>query len=474
MSRSWAAQTGLYGTRAIPRSYTHLSRKSWRSARQKPGAPDHLQLAVVLPQTVEIVVKIDIGELMATGLTAQDAFEQAFLTCTAHQITMPNFGVLTASGVVHVPAGVYQLSKTLELPWYVHLEGEGRSSILAFEQGGLKTPSQYSDPDAHGDVYATLLYTSNRVHDLSIINTAPDNAHPGFEMVGGAGVQFQRIYTQGWHNHYLLNQAALVSLEDCYLGGVNVDGQPAEHENGIVFQDPPGAPITKGGSANVNSVSRCFFNLGGNPVISKGDVMFVIDRCYFNGGAPMIVGGRRASILYCTFESVRGTECILIDAPGETGAISLEVTGCFFARDVAAIRFETRVVAGFTFNGNLTNTTSADVPGLPSPRYVVENRPGQLMGPVIMMGNASWDAPMIANDGLGGEVMLYASSAYNAGDGQRNRVGVGTLKPQALLDVAGGDQTNAPSIAYGLQLRSELGSLFRVPMTWPPVAPDHD
>ena len=77
MSRSRAGQTGVYGTQTIRRSYTHLSRKCWRSARQKPAAPDHLQLAVVLPQTVEVVVKIDIGELMATGLTAQDAFEQA-------------------------------------------------------------------------------------------------------------------------------------------------------------------------------------------------------------------------------------------------------------------------------------------------------------------------------------------------------------------------------------------------------------
>lgn len=418
-------------------------------------------------------MRINVQDLMFAGLNAQQAFEQAFRVCLARPVLLPNVGTLTASGVVYVPAGVYELTASLEIPLYVHLEGEGQTSVLAFSNGGLELPRQVSDPDENGQRFSTLTYSANRIHDLSVVNTNPGNHHAGFDMMGGAGVQIERVYSLGWRNHYLLDQAALVTIDQCHLGGIAFDGEPPEHENGVVFQDPPREPITVGGSANVNSISRCFFNLGGNPVVFKGDVMLTIDRCYVNGGASMIVGGRRASILYCTFESIRSSECILVDSPG-TGAIGLEITGCFFAKDISAVRFNTEAVLGFSFNGNLANTSSRPVEGLPDERHVVENQPGRLQGPLIMLGNMNWDAPMVAHEGSPGTVMLYGSSAFSVGDGHRDRVGVGTIQPRATLDIFGGDQTASINPMYGLTLRSEIGTLFRVPMVWPPAPPDHD
>jgi hypothetical protein len=320
-------------------------------------------------------------------------------------------------------------------------------------------------------VYSSLFYSSNSIRDIAMINTKPDNVDPGFYMQGGAGVQIERVYSHGWRNHYLLDQASLISIDHCYLGGINFDGRPEEHENGVVFQDPPGDPINAGGSCNVNSVSRCTFNLRGNPVIFKGDIAFVMDRCYINGGSALIVGGRRVSVLYSQFERVQGDECILVDAPGETGAISLEITGCFFAKDVAAVRFNTRTVNGFTFNGNVASTNNKTVDGVVTEqRHVIENLPLQLQGPLIILGNTAWgDAAMVAHEGLGGEVMLYASSAYSAGPGLRDRIGVGTIQPQATLDIFGGAEGPDAGPQYGLQVRTELGPVLRQRMAWPPV-----
>src|SRR3954452_16956859 len=368
-------------------------------------------------------MKIDVSELMSQGMNAQQAFEKAFDMCRANPVLILGSPVVNyvASGVVYAPSGVYKLTDRLVIPLHVHLEGDGQTSVLAFENGGLETPRQHSDPDPEGHVTATQFYSASVIRDISLVNTGAENAHAGLDMSGGEGVYVERVSSAGWRNHYLLDQVALVSIEQCYLGG----GDSNEHENGIVFPDPPRAPMNSGGAAQCNFVSRCVFNLRGNPIVAKVDMMCVVDRGYVNGGGPMIFSGRRVSVRDCTFEAIQGEECILIDAPGETGASSLEVSGCVFSANIAAIRFNTRVVVGFTFNGNFALTTSGPAgPGGQNARFVIENQARQLQGPLIILGNTGWnDARMVANAGLG-DVMLYASSAHTGEDGDLNRIGI--------------------------------------------------
>jgi hypothetical protein len=97
-------------------------------------------------------MRIDIKDLISSGLDAQAAFRRAFSLCARPQsrITVPGFGELPTSGVVFVPAGLYELHATLAIPLYVHLQGEGQTSVLAFSKGGLNMPRQ---PDSNDLVF---------------------------------------------------------------------------------------------------------------------------------------------------------------------------------------------------------------------------------------------------------------------------------------------------------------------------------
>jgi len=410
-----------------------------------------------------MAMRINVRDLMSPGLDAQSAFKAAFDLCRGLPVVVPGVVAFQSSGVVYVPAGVYELTDNLEIPYHVRLEGEGPTSILAFANGGLRLPRQ---PDSN-------FYSSNVIRDLSVINTNPANEHAGFDMLGGAGVQIERVWSAGWNPHYIIDQGELVSFDQCSIGGL--DFGPVDvptNAIGILFKDPPREPATTPGVTNSNWVSRCHFSIAGNPIVFEGGEQLIVDRCNFFDCGPLVMGGNRASILYCFIESRRGTERIRVDAPEATGAISLEITGCSFASPTAAIRFNTTAVLGFTFNGNLCRTTHLrnEDKEVIEERHVIENLPLQLVGPLIILGNINdGDAPMFAAECS--EVALYASSVYAGGVGQRDRVGIGTVQPQAVLDIRGGAENPTATPWYGLQVRAGEVPIRQLRMVPPPNPP---
>ncbi|WP_432877271.1 hypothetical protein ACQPYH_28395 [Kribbella sp. CA-245084] len=360
--------------------------------------------------------------------TAREAIDHALGLMNADQVTLPEVGLLMASGALYFTSGTYDISGSIELPPHCGIDGEGMTSVLQFTDGGIKFPGL---PDSNYGNDAS-------VNAVSICNVS-EQANPtlyGIEIQGGARYRVTNCWIIGFQIGIILDQGELTIIENVMFGN-SCNWCPPEENIGVLFKAPPRPPATIGGATNANWIRYCQFNGPATPIRHEGDVANVIQCCTFVSSGPCYVNGNMCSFRDCSWEDTIGEAAIIAEHPDEVPSIQLEVSRCHMNGDHSFLWFRGKTSYALWFCGNMGQTAA-------SPLLRID---ALLVGPVICLGNTNHGTGLVVGGDhpnvFGSEAAIYVSSAYLAGEAPdpgywaRVGTGIGTLQPQGPLDVQG-------------------------------------